>query len=111
MMAGRLNWKGGDIKKQMESAIKQGMSETGVAAVAAAQVNAPVDTGALRADITFQAPQGRGDQWSMLWGNFIINYALWNEIGTYRMPGRYYLRRAADQEYPHLAERIGQAFR
>ncbi len=101
-----LDWEGDDLKAKMESASKQGLIKTGASATAQAMSNAPVDTGHLRADIAMRDPHQEGSSWVLLWGNFIVNYALYVEAGTYRMPGRYYLRRAADAEYPNLAANI-----
>ena len=65
-----------------------------------AKINAPVDTGRLRASIT---PEVRpfGDTIQGVVGSN-VEYAPYQELGTKYMEGRFYLRRALEQN----AERI-----
>ena len=65
-----------------------------------AKINAPVDTGRLRASIT---PEVRpfGDTIQGVVGSN-VEYAPYQELGTKHMEGRFYLRRALEQN----AERI-----
>ena len=44
------------------------------------------------------------------WGSFNVNYFIFLEIGARGRPGNFMLRRAADQEYPKLPERIKARF-
>lgn len=105
-----LNWLGPMVAGKVHSAVERGLTATAAQCVAAAMQNAPVDTGALRSDITFQPAQtDASGQHSIQWGNFVINYALWQEIGSQGRTGRYYLRRAADSQYPHLKGNIRKA--
>lgn len=43
-------------------------------------------------------------------GSFDVAYFIFLEIGARGRPGNFMLRRAADQEYPKLAERIKARF-
>lgn len=111
-MAGfRLDWKGNNIKGRKDQAVKDGIDMTTAAAVTVAQSLAPRDTGFMANTIEFQNAKKEGNRIVGRWGNWTALYTLWQEIGSRGRPGRYFLRRAADREYPNLFQRIRAAAR
>ena len=102
----KLTWQGRDVEVAVNKATVEGMVETLEACVVLGKVNAPVDTGALRDDISFDPPQERERRITARWGNRFIYYSIFQEIGTSRNPAVRYLQRAADVEYPKLKDRI-----
>lgn len=106
----RLNWKGDDLKGKMAKAAIDGIDETMAAAVTAAKRLTPVRTGALQGSIRFVPARRAGDMVYGIWGSFNILYAVYVELGTYRMRGRFMFRQASEQEYPKLRARISKRF-
>lgn len=102
-----LDWKGAAVLAAYDVAARKGVDETMSECVLAAQVAAPRRTGAMANNIKIVArAKVRGKTVSGFWGNDTQDYTIWVEIGARGRPGRYFLRRARDQEYPKLAERI-----
>lgn len=106
----RIDWKGRQVSDAMERATMQGIDETMANAVTLAKTMTPVRTGVLQGSERFEPSKRVGGVIRGFWGSFDVRYAIWVEIGTFRMRGRYMFRRAADAEYPHLAERIRKRF-
>lgn len=109
-----LNWNGPAVSATVKKETRAAMDETLLAAVTAARSFVAIDTGALYADITVTSRPGQGrDQGgrysSGMQGSFgapNIPYAIWQEIGTAKMPAHPYLRPAAELEFPRLAGRL-----
>lgn len=107
----RLDWNGDAIRKRIDEAVRKGIDQTTAATVAPAKANTPVRTGRAQGSIQFRPAERRGNRWVGLVGSFNVNYFIWLEIGTRHRKGRHMLRRAADQEFPKLGERIKQNLR
>lgn len=102
-----LDWKGDEIQKKMEAAIKRGINQTMSAAVINAKKNHTFKnrTGTLEGSIRpVVAAHKQGSEFVGLWGSADVAYALPVE---FRLP---FLRPAADAEYPNLARNIQNAF-
>lgn len=111
-MPSRLIWFGGDILSRIDSAVENGMNATLIDAAGQAQQPGwtPRDTGALVDSITFEGAKKSGGGWIGSFGSYTINYAIYVEVGTWKMVGRFYLRRAADAVFPHLPARIREHY-
>ena len=84
-----------------------GIDQTMAACVRHADPNVPVGpTGALRRSIRFEPAEIRRGVVTGVWGSFQVNYAIYQEAGTKYIRAKYFLRNAADAEYPRLAGRI-----
>lgn len=95
------------IEKQVEEAAKQGVNETMAACILIAKRLTPVVTGTAQGSIAIQEFAARKGRLILgLWGSRLVLYFIWLEIGARGRPGIMMLRRAADLEYPKLAERI-----
>ena len=106
-MAGvKLTWRGPAVKAIVDAAQQKAITATVADAAAQAQVLAPVDTGALRNSITFQAAQRRGSGWVGSFGSYSIAYAIYVELGTYKMSARPYVRPSADRIFPSFPGRL-----
>jgi len=107
MIRHRLTWRGDDVVADVERATRLALTETAAACVAVAQVNAPVDTGFMKNTLEHgEVREVAVGTYSIQWGNSTADYTLWQEIGSNGRPGRYFLRGAADAEYPKLAGRL-----
>ncbi len=104
----RLEWYGEQILGQIRSRVEAGMNGVLADAAALAQVHAPVDTGALRNDITFKPAVIVGGGLVGSFGAYSIHYAIYQELGTWKMAARPFLRPAADAVFPSLLSRIGR---
>ncbi len=105
----KITWRGQQLLDTVNKATIAGMHDTLEACVVQGKVNAPVDTGALQADIDYDEPYFEGGRIVGKWGNYkdpAVTYAFWQENGWTNHPGRFYLRQAQDQEYPQTASRI-----
>ncbi len=102
----RLIWRGSQVEKRVADAVKAGIDETMEACVAMAKELAPVDTGALREDISFRPAEDSGSRTVGRWGNWEVPYAIFQEEGTVHNKAVHYLKRAMDFEYPYTNDRI-----
>lgn len=103
---GRVDWRGDEVKRNVNRAAAKAVDETMGKCVVRAKQKVRVKTATLQGSIRFDPAvvYSRGVRGT--WGSFDVNYALWQEIGTSRMSAQPYLRPAADAEYPQLADRI-----
>lgn len=102
----KMIWRAKEVIEDVNKATIAGMNETMAAAVGVAKGYAPVKSGALRDDIQYQEAYETATSIIGRWGNFFVVYSIYQEYGTVYIEPVYYLRRAMDQEYPKLAERI-----
>lgn len=107
----RKEWNDKQIKARLREAGRRGVNDTLTDAVLAGFQNAPVRTGRLRESIrsapaTVEATRIVGE-----FGSYGVPYAIFVEIGTRKMAGQFYIRRAADATFPTLGERIGANLR
>lgn len=107
-MSMRLEWYGEQILGQIRSQVQSGIDSVLADAAAMAKSLAPVDTGALRNDITFKPAVISGGGLVGSFGAYSIVYAIYQELGTWKMAARPYLRPAADAVFPSLLSRIGR---
>lgn len=102
----KLRWNGKAVSQAVKKSAVDSMNETLQACVVAARGFVAVDTGTLRSDIMYKPAVIRGFMIEATWGAPTVAYAIWQEIGTSKMPAHPYLRPAADREYPQLAARM-----
>lgn len=96
----------------VRKATQEAVDETLQACVAMAQSLVRVDTGRLQSDITYMPSKSDwGGPVTASWGAFTVPYAIWQEIGTFKMTAQPFLRPSADHEYPQLTERIRRRIR
>ena len=110
----RLDWKAAAILKRERNASRLGIDDTLVKCVSEAKRNwnvRQVVTGTAQGSIMFQPAEIHGERVTGRWGSFDVDYFIWLEIGARGVPGDFMLRRAADQEYPKLPERIKARFK
>lgn len=105
-MAGTLMWKGAQLEAKVAAASKAAVDETMAQAIQVAKPATPVDTGTAQGSIRMQPAVIEGSLTRGRWGSFDVNYFIFLEIGTYKMPAFRPLRIGADAEYWKLAERI-----
>lgn len=74
-----------------------------------AKINAPVDTGRLRASITPEVRSEGEDMLGVVGSNVI--YAPYQELGTKYMPGKFYLQRAFDAAKPRIMALFDKALK
>ena len=72
-----------------------------------AKLNAPVDTGRLRASITPEVRAMTKTVQGIVGSNVV--YAPFQELGTRRMKGRFYLRRAIESNLTKIRELLSRA--
>lgn len=128
-----LHWLGDELRRKVEQATIEGMTETMAEAVTRAKQLVPVKTATLQGSLQFRQVERDAHGFVGRWGSFDVNYAADVELGTgpheirpknkqalywpgaehpvkvVRHPGtraRPYLRPAADEAYPGLVERI-----
>lgn len=109
----RLDWHGDDFKSRINRAIEDAMNATLIDAVAQTKQPGwtPFEFGNLVNSITFEGAKRDGGGMTGSFGSYDVHYAIYQEVGTYKMAGRFYLRRAADQIFPTLPGRIVEMFR
>ena len=111
-MALTVNWQGDQLKRNVAQAAKFAIDQTTGACVRHAVPNTPVSKGhtrgALRRSIRAEPAVIRGNMVTATWGSFQILYAIFQEAGTRYIRAKYFLRGAADAEYPNLEDRIGR---
>lgn len=108
-MAGvKLTWKGPAIKALVDAAQQKAITATVADAAAQAQTMVPVDTGLLKNSLTFQAAQRRGSGWVGSFGSYSVAYAIYVELGTYKMSAQPYIRPSADRIFPSFPARIAE---
>jgi hypothetical protein len=110
-MSGSLTWRGDAIKKRVQEAQRLAIDETTASCVEPAKNAVRIKTHILQGSIKFRPAQRDGSRTIGRWGSFDKNYALWQEILTFAHAGHQpYLRPAAAEEYPKLAERVKAYF-
>lgn len=109
----RLEWRGDAIVKAVEEASRRALDETTQACVLQVQnwAGTPHDTGFMKQTFATIAARNTGTRWVAWWGNWIADYTIWQEIGARGRPGRYFIRRAKDIEYPKLPQRVRAWYR
>lgn len=107
-MSMRLEWYGQQILDQIRAQAAQAIDSTLADAAARAASLAPVDTGALKSDITYKPATKQGGVIVGSFGAYTVDYAIYQEMGTYRMAARPFIRPAADATFPTLLSRLGR---
>ena len=115
-MATQVEWRGAQVLDKLLKAMKDGIEETMGEGVLKAKRRPPNGTmpyltGTLYDSIRFKPAEIRRNEVVGYWGSFDVNYAIYQETGTSRISGKYFLRNAADEEYPHLKGRIARRFK
>lgn len=112
-MASKLNWRGPEISAKLREAAKVAIDQTTAEAVEHAKSNHPWknETGTLEGSLQMRPAVVEGETVRGKWGSFTVVYAIYQELGTSKMPARPYLRPAADATYGKLAGRIEAAMK
>ena len=93
-------WKAEELMWLMEEAQKQALWRAAKEGIRAGQSTTPVLTGLLKLSLQNNAPRkDSGGRIAIWWGSFIVRYARYVELGTYKMSPRRYLKRAMDNSY------------
>lgn len=105
-----LQWQGEQVDRRVIGAVLGGMDETMAACVVTAKQDYRpghgLVTAVLQGSIQMRPAEMREDYAIGYWGSFDVDYAIYVEMGTARMAAQGQLRKAADQHYPLLGERI-----
>lgn len=106
-----LTWRGNEVLEKIDARVKEGMQKTLAQTVAFAhQPNVtPRDTSNLVNSITMSEVYGSS---AAVYVGFVgsfgnVPYALYVEVGTYKMAGRHYMKRSGDAIFPNLIQNIG----
>ncbi|MDQ3540413.1 MAG: hypothetical protein M3440_06965 [Chloroflexota bacterium] len=91
----RTQWNGDLIKARVQRAEEATVTILGERLVVFMQSIVPVDTGALKGSLDART-QKLGNGWMVTFGSFGIHYAIYVELGTYKMRAQPYVRPAAD---------------
>jgi hypothetical protein len=102
----RTEWYGDRIKARIQRAEESTVAILGERVVVFMQSIVPVDTGALKASLAFRI-ENVGNGWMLTFGSFGILYAIYVELGTYKMAAQPYVRPGADW----LASQVGSVLR
>jgi len=109
MAAGRvkLKWNGPIIAAAFLQAAKRAVDETTAECVVLAKGKAPFQYGVLQGSIMAKPAKITGSGGvAAEWGSFDVNYAIYQELGTYKMAAQPYLRPSAEIAYPGLEGKI-----
>lgn len=87
--------------------MRDAMRDATLLVVRSAKINAPVDTGRLRASIVPEVRVMTGTVQGIVGSNVV--YAPFQELGTKRMKGRFYLRRAIESNLAKIKELLSRA--
>ena len=108
----KIDWRGDEIKSELERATLEGMEKVGAEFVRVAHPITPIWQGFLRRSTRFDPARKEPDGTLVIqMGSFDINYAEYQEKGTARMPGKYFYQRASDETWPKLNDRIKEALK
>lgn len=106
-----VEWRGDDIKRKAENAVKLGMKMTGSDLLITSKDLVHKKTGELMRSIRMRRPRNIHGTIIMQWGSFDINYAFWQEFLPLEKGGKPYLRPSADKHYPQLKQNVAKAWR
>lgn len=102
-----LEWYGDQLLRQFQDQMIQAVDSVLADCAAEAQTLVAVDTGALKNDIQFKGAKRSGGSIAGSFGAYSVKYAIYQELGTYKMPAHPYLRPVADRLFPTLLQRVG----
>lgn len=110
-----LTWNGDAIQQKALDAARFGIDQTTALAVTGAKSELypghGLVTSVLQGSLRSEPATIRGEVIVGRWGSFIVDYALFIEVGSGRFQGYHYLQNNADKQYPQLAGRIAARFR
>lgn len=99
-------WRGQQHTQQVRAAVVSAMEDTMRAAAEETRAHTPVRTGHLRDSMRYLV-QRQGDRVHGEFGSMAgPNYAIFIEIGTRSIRGRFMIRRAADRILPTFGARL-----
>ena len=104
----RLTWRAEVIQRRVREASRKGIDITMALCVVLAKKHPPLPfvSGTAQGSIQMRPAEIQRDRVVGRWGSFDVDYFIWLEIGARGRPGGFYLRGAADREYPQLVDRI-----
>ena len=100
-----IKWHGKEVKKDMNRAIKAGLTASGMVVQSQAKLLCPVDTGRLRNSIIFKI---KGHS-AFVGTN--VEYAPHIEYGTVKMPPKSFLRAAIDEQRESIPRIFNREFK
>ena len=100
-----LDYLGNQVKTKVDNSARAAMHIVIRKCVHDAKENAPFKSGRLKKSIRMMEESSFFSRLfrrkrTITWGSFGVDYALWQEIGTTRMEGKWFLRNAASKFYP-----------
>jgi hypothetical protein len=98
-------WNAAAIKSELRGKIADAINESAQEGVEAAQSQAPVDTGRMRADLQI-TEEATVNTLTATFGAKEVDYTLWVEIGSQGRAGRYFLRYGHDVAKSKLMTRL-----
>lgn len=101
-----VTWNGDELKKKKDKAVEWAMKTIMADCIRDAKADVPVKTATLQGSIQMRNPEKVEGKWVGLWGSWNVLYAVFQELGTIFMKGKFFLRRAADKNYPRLGGKI-----
>ena len=99
------------MQRRADNAARLGIDDTTSRAVNVAKPITPVDTATLQGSIMMRPAQKVGRKSTGFWGSFNVEYAIYQELGTVFMPGKFFLQRAMISEYPKLWQHIAARYK
>ena len=105
-------WNGDEIAKEIARATAEGLEAVAADFVRVAHPLTPIWQGFLRRSTKWgSVKRHAGGRMSIEMGSFDIAYAEYQERGSARMDGKFFYKRATDQTWPKLDDRIRSAMR
>ena len=101
-------WYGDRVDAEIVAAMQRALRTVGGRIIRKAVPRAPIEFGHLRRSLRFNPPERDSRGVTMLLGSFSIEYAIYQERGTARITGKFYLQSSIDEEVPRLDEVLAQ---
>ena len=107
-----LDYFGNQIKTRVDKSTRIAMQLVVRKCVRNAKENAPFKSGRLKKSIRMVEKTSVVDFFrrkkTITWGSFGVPYAIWQEMGTTKMEGKWFLRNAANKFYPSVIKEVAK---
>jgi len=101
-----LKWNSKPVTDKVMLATAKGIDSVMSKCVGVAKGLVRVKTATLQGSIRITPTKMKGNELVGVWGSFGVNYAIFQETGTFKMSAQPYLRPSADRLYPTLPGEI-----